>query len=200
MPAIDLTRLHLKIGTKAQYEAKKSSLDASNTLAMTPLAEEFESNTEDGTGKFKVAGTVITTLNGTRGNATSPVYLNSGTLTLLSGVGSGTQPVYVSSAGSITGSTSTVGRAGSATVTAKPVFLKAGTITECNVEIPIDYVATAATYFPVYMANDTTAGSIAKIAMPNKAIWSFSPSNKKWKYTTTDGTALDFGLTKVTSW
>ena len=73
-----------------------------------------------------------------------------------------------------------------------------------------DAYTTSTTYLPVYMARDTTAGVIAmnstssgggiKMAGSDANAWSFSAGNKKWKYTSTDGTVLTFGLTKVASW
>lgn len=85
MAVTQLDQIHFKIGTKAQYDTKKATLD-DKTLAMTPLASEFTSNTDAGTGKFLVAGTAITTLAGTVGEGkneavgdkTTPVYLENG--------------------------------------------------------------------------------------------------------------------------
>lgn len=254
MPVVDLQRLHLKVGTKAQYNTNKASLDASNTLALTPLASEFTSNTTAGKGQFGVAGVTITTLAGTVGNNTAnaekPVYLNNGTITALSNssgantanalkpvylnsgaitplsnssgantanaivpvyvnagaispitVSSGgtAQPVYVN-AGKISPLTATVGQVGNTTTASKAVYLNAGTLTVCANAIPVDQVVSASTYYPIYMANDTTAGSIEKINMAAQAIYSFNPSTHKWKYTTTNGAALDFGIERVATW
>ena len=56
-------------------------------------------------------------------------------------------------------------------------------------------------YHSIYFAGaDNTAGAITTVGMAAEATLSFNPSTKKFKYTTTDGTALNFGLTKVTSW
>ena len=58
----EVNKLYLKIGTKEQYTSKKASLaEPAKTLALTPLASEFTSNTDnDGVLKFAVSGTTVT--------------------------------------------------------------------------------------------------------------------------------------------
>ena len=133
-------------------------------------------------------------------NAAVPMYLNAGVPTAISVTSGGTaKPVYLN-AGKIAPISDTVGQVGNTTTASKPVYLNSGTITVCANAIPVDQVVSSSTYYPIYMANDTTAGSIEKINMAAQATYSFNPSTKKWKYTSTDGTALTFGLAKVASW
>lgn len=169
----------------------------------------FTSNSTAGKGQFTVTpagGTTqtVTTLTGTVGANTAgaevPIYLNAGTLTAMTTTSGGTaQPVYMN-AGKISPISATVGSAGNATTAATPVYLNAGTITACNIKVPVDQIISSNAYYPIYMAHDTTAGSIEKIDMASQAVFSFNPSVKKWKYTTTDNTALTFGITKVETW
>lgn len=67
-----------------------------------------------------------------------------------------------------------------------------------------DTAYTADAYHSIYFAGaDNAAGAIpvaSGIGMAAEATLSFNPKTKKFKYTTTDGTALNFGLTKVASW
>lgn len=129
MAAIE--RLYLKVGTKAQYTAQRTNWDATNTFAFTPLVSEFTSNTTAGLGQFTVGGTTITTLAGTVGTATRPVYLNGGTLTqttytLEANVkgGAANKLAYYSSATQIDDYTSTVGD--NTTNALTPIYLNAG--------------------------------------------------------------------------
>lgn len=241
----EVNKLYLKIGTKAQYNSKKASLaEPAKTLALTPLAEEFSSNTTAGKGQFGVAGVTITTLTGTVGSGVKPVYLNSGTITAsTSSVGNNSRPVYMN-AGTVTqvnipgsgawftgvpsvatdgvmeigryidfhptnASTADYGvRLDSGVTTNQRTFLFP-TGTNGGVYILMttsdfrDVAYTDNAYHSIYFASaDNNAGEIGGngIGMAAEATLSFNPSTKKFKYTTTDGTALNFGLQKVSSW
>ena len=138
-----------------------------------------------------------------------PVYLNAGTITaataniVLNSAAAGTtpakvQPIYMT-AGTLQPVTQTIGGA------AKPVYLKNGVITACDDMGGVkDVIKTDSTYYPVYMAKDNTPSGtddyVTELEMASSAVWSFSPGTKKWNYTTTDSTAITFGLTKVASW
>ena len=247
----EVNKLYLKIGTKAQYTANKGSLaEPAKTLALTPLASEFTSNTTAGKGQFGVSGTTITTLTGTVGantaNALKPTYLNAGTITALSNSSGGTaKPVYVDAgaikpisatvgadtagaevpvylnAGTITALTTTsggtakpvylnagkiapisatVGQVGNTTTASKPVYLNAGTITVCANAIPVDQSSTTNTAFPVYFANDTTAGSIEKINFSTR--FEYNPNVRKFTIMSAANTTdtFTFGIQQVASW
>ena len=249
MPVTTLSQLHIKVGTKDKYTANKASLDSTNTLALTPLASEFASNTTAGKGQFTVSGTPITTLAGTVGTATRPVYLSSGTITqgtytlgatinagtsgnlayysganaissYNSDVGSGVKPIYLAtgtptassstvgaaahpvylSSGTITGCSSTVGSAGSSTGAATPVYMNAGVITACSVAVPIDKSITTSASYPVYTANDSTAGSISQINFSTRFQW--NPGARTFTIMSAANTTdnFTFGLEKVETW
>ena len=119
MADVLLPEFHVKVGTKAQYTSKKSSLDTTNTLVLTPLSSEFTSNTTTGKGQFGIGSNTITTLYGTVGAENTS--MTPGTM----------KPVWLSS-GTVTAATATIGHSGTTggmtAGTARPIFMNAGTL------------------------------------------------------------------------
>lgn len=162
----EVNKLYLKIGTKAQYNANKASLaEPAKTLALTPLASEFSSNTTAGKGQFGVSGTTITTLTGTVGSGVKPVYLSSGTITAsASTVGNVRRPVYMNSGTVTQVDIPTSG----AWFTGVP-SVSANGITEVGRYIDFHGTDTSTNDYDVrfYIPNNIATGEGKQIALPN---------------------------------
>lgn len=157
-----------------------------NAGALTPMTYELKATVNAGqAGKlayYSTANSVnvyTSNVGSNTAGAEVPMYLNAGVPSSMTTTSGGTaQPVYMN-AGKISPISATVGSAGNATTAATPVYLNAGTITACNIKVPVDQIISSNAYYPIYMAHDTTAGSIEKIDMASQAIFSFNPSVKK---------------------